>query len=128
MADRRKRRRESHNAVERRRRDLINDRIAELAMLLPKNDLMDAIAHSASGGTMPHINLKPFLPQRQDLLHESLFIDDHQLEAIAQSKPNKGIILTKAVEYIRYLRHACAILRQDNERLQANARFDNQHL
>lgn len=128
LADRRKRRRESHNAVERRRRDLINDRIAELAMLLPKDDLMDAIAHSASGGTMPHINLKPFLPQRQDLLQDNLFIDGHQLEAIAQSKPNKGIILTKAVEYIRYLRNACAILRQDNERLQAGGRFDNQHL
>jgi Helix-loop-helix DNA-binding domain len=128
LADRRKRRRESHNAVERRRRDLINDRIAELAMLLPKDDLIDAIAHSASGGTMPHINLEPFLSQRQDLLQDNFFVDNHQLDAIAQSKPNKGIILTKAVEYIRYLRHACAILRQDNERLQAADRFDNQHL
>lgn len=35
MTDKRRKRRESHNAVERRRRDNINDRIAELASLLP---------------------------------------------------------------------------------------------
>ncbi|KAL0075426.1 Myc-type, basic helix-loop-helix domain-containing protein [Phycomyces blakesleeanus] len=33
--DKRRRRRESHNAVERRRRDNINDRIQELGTLLP---------------------------------------------------------------------------------------------
>jgi hypothetical protein len=33
--ERRKKRRESHNAVERRRRDLINDKIKELASIVP---------------------------------------------------------------------------------------------
>lgn len=36
LTDKRRKRRESHNAVERRRRDNINDRIAELASLLPE--------------------------------------------------------------------------------------------
>ncbi|KAF7726271.1 Transcription factor E3 [Apophysomyces ossiformis] len=34
--EKRRRRRESHNAVERRRRDNINDRIQELGTLLPE--------------------------------------------------------------------------------------------
>lgn len=36
--EKKRRRRESHNAVERRRRDNINDRITELATLLPDRD------------------------------------------------------------------------------------------
>lgn len=128
LADRRNKRRESHNAVERRRRGLINDRIAELAMLLPRNDLMDAIAQSANGGTLPHINLKPFLSQRPDLLHETFLFDGLPLDAIAQSRPNKGIILTKAVEYIRYLQDLCTILRQVNERLQSENKSETQNL
>jgi hypothetical protein len=37
--EKRRRRRESHNAVERRRRDNINERIAELATLIPESML-----------------------------------------------------------------------------------------
>jgi hypothetical protein len=37
--DKKRRRRESHNAVERRRRDNINDRIQELLTLLPETSL-----------------------------------------------------------------------------------------
>ncbi|KAJ2898584.1 hypothetical protein IWW38_001327 [Coemansia aciculifera] len=59
--EKRRRRRESHNAVERRRRDNINDRIQDLFQLLP--DIM---------------------------------IDPN-------TKPNKGVILKKSVEYIRQL-------------------------
>ncbi|KAJ2382986.1 hypothetical protein GGI05_005470 [Coemansia sp. RSA 2603] len=62
--EKRRRRRESHNAVERRRRDNINDRIQELYSLLPE-----------------------------------AMID-------ANTKPNKGIILKKSVEYIRHLTQA----------------------
>ncbi|KAJ1825366.1 hypothetical protein LPJ56_002714 [Coemansia sp. RSA 2599] len=62
--EKRRRRRESHNAVERRRRDNINDRIQELYTLLPE-----------------------------------AMID-------ANTKPNKGIILKKSVEYIRHLQQA----------------------
>ncbi|KAJ2750013.1 hypothetical protein GGI19_005344 [Coemansia pectinata] len=59
--EKRRRRRESHNAVERRRRDNINERIQDLYALLP--DMM---------------------------------IDPN-------TKPNKGVILKKSVEYIRQL-------------------------
>jgi len=64
--EKRRRRRESHNAVERRRRDNINDRITELSMIVP-----DCIEDSSS-------------PQ----------------------KPNKGVILRKSADYIKYLQEA----------------------
>ena len=35
--EKRRRRRESHNAVERRRRDNINEKISELATLIPEH-------------------------------------------------------------------------------------------
>lgn len=38
LFDKKRRRRESHNAVERRRRDNINERIFELSTLLPERD------------------------------------------------------------------------------------------
>lgn len=38
LFDKKRRRRESHNAVERRRRDTINERIFELSTLLPERD------------------------------------------------------------------------------------------
>ena len=64
--EKRRKRRESHNAVERRRRDNINDRISELSMIVP-----ECAEESAS-------------PQ----------------------KPNKGAILRKSADYIRYLQTA----------------------
>lgn len=45
LSDKRRKRRESHNAVERRRRDNINSQITELATLLPENMLLDAITY-----------------------------------------------------------------------------------
>lgn len=59
MLEKKRQRRESHNAVERRRRENINERIHELATLLP--DSQEAV------------------------------------------KLNKGTILRKSVDYIRYL-------------------------
>ncbi|RCH77492.1 Transcription factor E3, partial [Rhizopus stolonifer] len=70
MLERKRRRRESHNAVERRRRDNINDRIQELATLLP--DSREAV------------------------------------------KLNKGAILRKSVDHIRYLHDE---LRQNQYRI-----------
>ena len=59
--EKRRKRRESHNAVERRRRDHINEKIQELSSLLPE------------------------------------FPSD------AQNKPNKGVILSRSVDYIRHM-------------------------
>ena len=44
--EKRRRRRESHNAVERRRRDNINEKISELATLIPEH-LLDPSSSSS---------------------------------------------------------------------------------
>lgn len=67
LNEKRRRRRESHNAVERRRRDNINEKIHELSTLIPEHIL------NPNNGEGP------------------------------VSKPNKGIILRKSVEYIKHL-------------------------
>jgi len=68
--DKRRKRRESHNAVERRRRDTINDKITELYEMLP--DVLIGMEGSGPGQA-------------------------------AGSRPNKGIILTRSVEFLRWL-------------------------
>ncbi|ORX67412.1 helix-loop-helix DNA-binding protein [Linderina pennispora] len=73
--EKRRRRRESHNAVERRRRDNINDRIQDLYTLLPET-----------------------------------MID-------ANTKPNKGIILKKSVDYIRQMQQLVHSLAQQIQEL-----------
>lgn len=49
MNEKRRKRRESHNAVERRRRDNINEKISELATLIPEV-MLDPGAPTSSGG------------------------------------------------------------------------------
>ncbi|KAI8369989.1 Myc-type, basic helix-loop-helix domain-containing protein [Blakeslea trispora] len=70
LFEKKRRRRESHNAVERRRRDNINERINELATLLPDRDAV---------------------------------------------KSNKGTILRKSVDHIRFLHDK---LRHHQQRIQ----------
>ncbi|KAL9936503.1 hypothetical protein V8E36_004571 [Tilletia maclaganii] len=57
LAERRRRRRENHNAVERRRRDTINEKITELATLLPEAMLLEAISTSTSGGNSGNFDI-----------------------------------------------------------------------
>lgn len=125
--ERKQRRRESHNLVERRRRDTINERIAELATLLPEAMLLDAIANSQSGGNNSKVVKLP-MPEAlrpkgstlgdeddgspssattlQEATLQSLASADPDSEtlAAAQARPNKGIILRKSVDYIRALK------------------------
>jgi hypothetical protein len=68
--EKRRKRRESHNAVERRRRDTINDKITELYDMLP--DVLIGMEGSGPGQA-------------------------------AGSRPNKGIILTRSVEFLKWL-------------------------
>lgn len=49
-SEKRRRRRESHNAVERRRRDNINEKITELATLIPECMLDPAAGGSTVAG------------------------------------------------------------------------------
>src|SRR5258706_11101832 len=50
--EKRRKRRESHNAVERRRRDNINEKIQELAMLLPDEWLSDSAKTASMAGLL----------------------------------------------------------------------------
>lgn len=130
--DKRRKRRESHNAVERRRRDNINDRIAELATLIPEV-LLDPVA--GNEGQQSH--------QEYSTTHQSISTPDSLLPAgspplptgstinltpaqIAQqqasNKPNKGVILAKSVDYIRYLQQLVNVQAERNKELEARLR------
>ncbi|ORX49532.1 HLH-domain-containing protein [Hesseltinella vesiculosa] len=92
IMDKKRRRRESHNAVERRRRENINDRIQELGSLLPE-DMMDEITTASNG----HSPTSPTTPL----------------------KPNKGAILRKSVDHIRLLQQEVASQKQRVRDLEA---------
>ncbi|PLW07709.1 hypothetical protein PCASD_22857 [Puccinia coronata f. sp. avenae] len=101
-----RKRRESHNAVERRRRDNINDRITELAGLLP-NCLLDPVVTPSESGMMMVVSEEPCQT------------DDAQTLNYTHNKPNKGFILAKSVDYIKHLKHLLELQSQRNSELEA---------
>ncbi|KAH7340030.1 hypothetical protein BKA66DRAFT_45634 [Pyrenochaeta sp. MPI-SDFR-AT-0127] len=67
----RRRRRESHNLVERRRRDNINERIAEMAKLIPAHRLRES--HSTlSSNKDKDLSEEEFKPNKGDILHATV--------------------------------------------------------
>ncbi|KAI0777392.1 helix-loop-helix DNA-binding domain-containing protein [Trametes elegans] len=121
--EKRRRRRESHNAVERRRRDNINEKISELATLIPEC-LLDPNATiampaslSASGEDLIFGGVRINTEKKEG--SDSVEPEDANPSATPTSangasaanggdngnpvKANKGMILRKSVEYIRYL-------------------------
>ncbi|KAF7292002.1 BHLH domain-containing protein [Mycena indigotica] len=93
--EKRRRRRESHNAVERRRRDNINEKISELATLIPECMLEEGTTASGKGGKDAD--------EKEDSKDG---VKDGGSPTSANAtvvKANKGMILRKSVEYIRYL-------------------------
>ncbi|GAA5883752.1 hypothetical protein JCM3774_000578 [Rhodotorula dairenensis] len=165
VTDKRRKRRESHNAVERRRRDNINDRIAELASLLPEafqvgapppplastgrsGDELLTGAGSANGPGSPAIgSLSLMSPGPTGAFGSGSPTSLHsvsgaaymaaaaaagtaagstqkptsglsaQAQAAAQ-KPNKGAVLAKSVDYIRYLQQVVELQQQQAAELQ----------
>lgn len=119
LTEKRRKRRESHNAVERRRRDNINDRITDLASLLPEvlleqanngkeddfgNGVPDSPLTAMLSPAPGTIGLPPLLgtsPATPTLLAGAHMTQGAGAAAAAAGKPNKGIILAKSVEYIR---------------------------
>lgn len=104
--EKRRKRRESHNAVERRRRDNINEKIQELALLLPE-EWLDTVV-SPGGRSGGGIGQGPSLA---GLLSGTVSgsalgaggavaLDDDSKEI----KANKGVILRNSVEYIKYVK------------------------
>lgn len=94
-------------------------------------------SNSTGGGTAPHIDLSIFAsrgpcPRTADPMPEGpdgarvCGTDDmpthvgcahNEVLALAQSKPNKGLILTKSVEYVKHLHEVCEALRAANGEL-----------
>ena len=83
--EKRRKRRESHNAVERRRRDNINEKIQELAMLLPDEWLSDGAKAGSIAGML------------SGTVSGSIGGEEETKEV----KANKGVILRNSVEYIK---------------------------
>ncbi|KAK7059841.1 helix-loop-helix DNA-binding domain-containing protein [Favolaschia claudopus] len=133
--EKRRRRRESHNAVERRRRDNINEKISELATLIPEcmleggavtggqnqnqgqphspgspDDALLSPTTAASGGEWPLV--LPSGTKKE--------VDDDSKDAkdAGVVKANKGMILRKSVEYIRYLQQLVAAQGARNRELE----------
>jgi hypothetical protein len=85
LKEKRQKRRESHNAVERRRRDNINEKIQELAAIIP-DEFMTPPSAMLQGASSP-LGASPATHHAPD----------------GTIKHNKGIILRKSVDYIRSL-------------------------
>ncbi|GEQ67888.1 hypothetical protein JCM33374_g1554 [Metschnikowia sp. JCM 33374] len=96
-----KRRREFHNAVERRRRDLIKEKIKVLGFLVPPSLLTPQVCAVQALSKQPNQNTK----EMKDLI-SSVRIKD--------SKPNKAFILQTSVDYINHLHYV--LERQDARR------------
>ncbi|KAH7098069.1 hypothetical protein BKA62DRAFT_623033 [Auriculariales sp. MPI-PUGE-AT-0066] len=123
-SEKRRRRRESHNAVERRRRDNINEKISELATLIP-----EIMLDPNTGGAPPSVGQTLFAISSQGsavpVAEEGSpgadgqgFIGDDGDEKSGM-KANKGIILKKSVEYIRYLQQLITAQASRNSELEA---------
>lgn len=119
--EKRRRRRESHNAVERRRRDNINEKISELATLIPECMLDGGATNASTGGTAaakegkesgsppPATTSPSALEASEPLLPTPTGEKGVKEEGDGEGgvvKANKGMILRKSVEYIRYAAHS----------------------
>ncbi|KAI0026294.1 helix-loop-helix DNA-binding domain-containing protein, partial [Vararia minispora EC-137] len=112
--EKRRRRRESHNAVERRRRDNINEKIAELATLIPER-----LDTAASGTPTSPADADPTTPSKEDGEELGARKEEKDRERDGGVKANKGMILRKSVEYIRYLQQLVAAQAVRNRELEA---------
>lgn len=87
-----KRRREFHNAVERRRRDLIKEKIKVLGILVPPSLLTPQLC-----ATQVLLKLsQPLSPELQEII---------EVTKVKEMKPNKALILLTSVDYVRHLQY-----------------------
>ncbi|KAL5521609.1 hypothetical protein ACEPAF_2357 [Sanghuangporus sanghuang] len=124
--EKRRRRRESHNAVERRRRDNINEKISELATLIPQ--VMLDPTGAVSSGANDDKKDKDFddgdadIPEKPSASSKSKTAKGDKAEKESSSQPvkaNKGMILRKSVEYIRYLQQLVGVQAARNRELES---------
>ncbi|KAG8729165.1 hypothetical protein FRC12_021218 [Ceratobasidium sp. 428] len=98
LSEKRRRRRESHNAVERRRRDNINEKISELSTLIPECLLSEAPAPAGKDDVLGAVD------------------EEGGKEG---PKANKGMILRKSVDYIKYLQQLVRAQASRNRELES---------
>ncbi|BGP03050.1 hypothetical protein NBRC10513v2_006774 [Rhodotorula toruloides] len=124
ISEKRRKRRESHNAVERRRRDNINDRISELSALLPPALLLgqpldpaaalnpdQAVDEGPASPAIGALSLMSPMPGTSGSPPGAGFATGAGAAGTPQ-KPNKGVVLAKSVEYIRYLQQVVELQQQ----------------
>ncbi|TBU57465.1 helix-loop-helix DNA-binding domain-containing protein [Dichomitus squalens] len=141
-SEKRRRRRESHNAVERRRRDNINEKISELATLIPEclldpnatiaipaslaaasgDDLLFGVTFQessekkeGSGSAEPE---DPVNPGSTPTTATGASAANGGVADGNVVKANKGMILRKSVEYIRYLQQLVSVQANRNRDLE----------
>lgn len=102
LEEKAKRRREFHNAVERRRRDLIKEKIKVLGFLVPPLLLTPQVCAVQAILKQPSLNTK----EMKELLASV---------RVKEAKPNKAFILQTSVDYIRHLQY---VLEQQSARKQ----------
>ncbi|KAI8343467.1 helix-loop-helix DNA-binding domain-containing protein [Chlamydoabsidia padenii] len=95
----------AHNAIERRYRNNINDRIRELQQVVP------ALCQD-------HHHRQSMTPQSDDDDNTDEELEEEEDGIPVAKKLNKATILQKATEYIHYLKYAQQLLRQENDMLQ----------
>lgn len=105
-----KRRREFHNAVERRRRDLIKEKIKELGVLVPPSLLTPQVCAVQTLLKLEHLNSKEI----KELL---------AAVKVKETKPNKATILMSSVDYIRHLKKVSE--KQDRRRAQLEREIED---
>lgn len=118
--DKRKKRRESHNAVERRRRDNINDRISDLAYLIPDILLDPSTLQARNQGEADDSSNNGL---NSNGIPQHSFTAAQLAQQQASNRPNKGVILAKSVEYIRYLQQYIQLQADRTRELEAKIRF-----
>ncbi|EJD43413.1 HLH-domain-containing protein [Auricularia subglabra TFB-10046 SS5] len=114
-SEKRRRRRESHNAVERRRRDNINEKISELATLIPE------IMLDPTAGSTPSVGQALFAVSNGSGGSPGAGDEDGDDggKDAGPMKANKGMILKKSVEYIRYLQQLVTAQANRNSELES---------
>ncbi|KAG6900228.1 hypothetical protein C0993_001047 [Termitomyces sp. T159_Od127] len=136
--EKRRRRRESHNAVERRRRDNINEKISELATLIPEC-MLDVASAAPAANPVPRTASPAADDPASPLDWKKEPGDAHSgsgtppppsaaaasasatagPDGVGIVKANKGMILRKSVEYIRYLQQLVEAQGARNRELEA---------